>query len=193
MSNEFFAVLGPGRDRIGRGCRSRFSPTRSSPARAFRRCITPSVSTNCRSASSASRPGTVLLPEMSRRFAAEDPAGAFSAQNNTLGLSLVLAAPFFIAFIMIPRHDHARRLFCAAPLPRRRSRSRPRCFRPMGFGLIAIVLIRSAVASFQARGDTKTPMYISLFAVAINVCLKIVLFKPMARRALPWRQPSAPG
>ena len=27
-----------------------------------------------------------------------------------------------------------------------------------GFGLVAIVLLRSAVASFQAQGDTKTPM-----------------------------------
>jgi putative peptidoglycan lipid II flippase len=53
-----------------------------------------------------------------------------------------------------------------------------------GFGLIAIVLIRSAVASFQSRGDTKTPMYISLFAVSINVLLKIVLFKPYGAAGL---------
>ncbi len=48
-----------------------------------------------------------------------------------------------------------------------------------GFGLIAIVLVRSALASFQAHGDTKTPMMISLTAVAFNVALKIVLFKPL--------------
>jgi putative peptidoglycan lipid II flippase len=53
-----------------------------------------------------------------------------------------------------------------------------------GFGLIAIVLIRSAVASFQSRGDTKTPMYISLFAVSMNVALKIVLFKPYGAAGL---------
>jgi len=47
-----------------------------------------------------------------------------------------------------------------------------------GFGLMAIVLVRSAVASFQAEGDTKTPMLISLGAVAVNVALKIVLFEP---------------
>ncbi|HYP58076.1 MAG TPA: murein biosynthesis integral membrane protein MurJ, partial [Beijerinckia sp.] len=46
--------------------------------------------------------GTVLLPEMSRRFAADDAAGAFHAQNRTMALSLALSAPFFIAFIMIP-------------------------------------------------------------------------------------------
>ncbi len=46
--------------------------------------------------------GTVLLPEMSRLFAAGNPGGALHAQNRTMALSLALTAPFFIAFIMIP-------------------------------------------------------------------------------------------
>jgi putative peptidoglycan lipid II flippase len=53
-----------------------------------------------------------------------------------------------------------------------------------GFGLVAIVLVRSAVASFQAQGDTKTPMLIALVAVAVNVALKIVLFKPLGAPGL---------
>jgi putative peptidoglycan lipid II flippase len=40
-----------------------------------------------------------------------------------------------------------------------------------------IVLIRSAVASFQARGDTATPMFISLGAIAVNVALKFLLYR----------------
>jgi putative peptidoglycan lipid II flippase len=36
------------------------------------------------------------------------------------------------------------------------------------------VLIRSAVASFQAKGDTRTPMIVSLVAIAANVTLKFV-------------------
>jgi putative peptidoglycan lipid II flippase len=42
-------------------------------------------------------------------------------------------------------------------------------------GLIAAVSIRSIVASFHARGDTKTPMIVSLVAVTLNVGLKLVL------------------
>jgi putative peptidoglycan lipid II flippase len=42
--------------------------------------------------------GTVLLPEMSRRIAAGDEAGAYGAQNRTIGLTLALAAPFLVAF-----------------------------------------------------------------------------------------------
>ncbi len=49
---------------------------------------------------------------------------------------------------------------------------------------MAVVLIRSAVASFQARGDTMTPMKIALGAVAFNVALKIVLFQPLGAAGL---------
>jgi putative peptidoglycan lipid II flippase len=42
-------------------------------------------------------------------------------------------------------------------------------------GLPAVVLIRSAVASFHARADTTTPVIAALVAVAINVALKIAL------------------
>jgi putative peptidoglycan lipid II flippase len=41
------------------------------------------------------------------------------------------------------------------------------------------VLIASARASFQSRGDTKTPMTIALVALAANVALKIALFRPL--------------
>jgi putative peptidoglycan lipid II flippase len=127
--------------------------------------------------------GTVLLPEMSRRHAAGDSAGAFSAQNRTLGLSLILAAPFFIAFIMIPDMI-MRGIFLRGAFTEEAVEASASVLQAYGFGLIAIVLIRSAVASFQSRGDTKTPMYISLFAVAINVALKIVLFKPYGAAGL---------
>jgi putative peptidoglycan lipid II flippase len=53
-----------------------------------------------------------------------------------------------------------------------------------GIGLLAVVLIRSAVASFQAKGDTTTPMIIALAAVAVNVLLKIILFRPFGAPGL---------
>ena len=46
--------------------------------------------------------GTVLLPEMSRQIAAGDVAGAQRAQNRAVGLTLALAAPFFVAFLTMP-------------------------------------------------------------------------------------------
>ncbi|WP_026606157.1 murein biosynthesis integral membrane protein MurJ [Methylocapsa acidiphila] len=120
--------------------------------------------------------GTVLLPEMSKLFAAGRPAAALQAQTRTMALSLVLAAPFFVAFIMIPDFI-MRGVFLRGAFTAEAADASAAVLTAYGFGLVAFVLVRSAVASFQAQGDTRTPMMIALFSVAINVALKIVLFK----------------
>ncbi len=127
--------------------------------------------------------GTVLLPEMSRLFAAGNRGGALHAQNRTMALSLALTAPFFIAFIMIP-DDIMRGIFLHGAFTVQAASASADVLTAYGFGLVAIVLLRSAVASFQAQGDTKTPMLVALAAVAINVALKIVLFKPLGAPGL---------
>ncbi len=127
--------------------------------------------------------GTVLLPEMSRFFAAGNARGALHAQTRTMALALALTAPFFIAFIMIPG-DIIRGAFQRGAFKAEAAAASAAVLTAYGFGIIAIVLVRSAVASFQARGDTKTPMKVALFAIAINVALKIVLFKPMGAPGL---------
>lgn len=127
--------------------------------------------------------GTVLLPEMSRFFAAGNARGALHAQTRTMALALALTAPFFIAFIMIPG-DIIRGAFQRGAFKADAAAASAAVLTAYGFGIIAIVLVRSAVASFQARGDTKTPMKVAIFAIAINVALKIVLFKPMGAPGL---------
>jgi putative peptidoglycan lipid II flippase len=127
--------------------------------------------------------GTVLLPEMSRLLAAGNAGGALHAQNRTMALSLAMAAPFFIAFIMIPG-DIVRGVFQHGAFKAEAVAASAAVLTAYGFGILAIVLVRSAVASFQARGDTKTPMKVALFAVAINIALKIVLFKPLGAPGL---------
>ncbi|MGA3302795.1 MAG: murein biosynthesis integral membrane protein MurJ [Methylovirgula sp.] len=127
--------------------------------------------------------GTVLLPEMSRRFALGDHGGAFHAQNRTMALSIVLGAPFFVAFIMIPEVI-MRGVFLRGAFTEGAADASARVLTAYGFGLIAIVLIRSVVASFQSIGDTRTPMMVSLFSVAVNICFKVVLFKPFGAEGL---------
>jgi putative peptidoglycan lipid II flippase len=121
--------------------------------------------------------GTVLLPTMSRHIAAEDFAAAHDAQNRTLSLTLMMAAPFWVATLIIPelviRAVFERGAFDAAA-----AREAAKVLSAYGVGLIAAVSIRSVVASFHARGDTKTPMLVSLGAVALNILLKLVLVEP---------------
>ena len=127
--------------------------------------------------------GTVLLPEMSRRLAPGDHGGAYHAQNRTMALSVALAAPCFVAFIMIP-DIIMRGVFLRGAFTETAAEASAAVLTAYGFGLVAIVLIRSAVASFQAVGDTRTPMLISLFAVAINIGLKVLLFKQLGAPGL---------
>lgn len=127
--------------------------------------------------------GTVLLPQMSRAFAADDPQRAFRAQNRTLALSLALALPCLVAFVTIPdllmRAAFLRGRFTAADAD-----AASRVLAAYGAGLAPIVLIASARASFQSRGDTTTPMIVALVAAACNVAIKIVLFEPLGAPGL---------
>jgi putative peptidoglycan lipid II flippase len=122
--------------------------------------------------------GTVLLPEMSRRIAAGDVAGAHAAQNRSVGLTLALTAPFLVAFLVMPDLIMAalfqRGAFDAAAAERAGA-----VLAAYAVGLPAVVLIRSAVASFYARSDTTTPLVASLTAVAVNILLKLVLTGPL--------------
>jgi putative peptidoglycan lipid II flippase len=122
--------------------------------------------------------GTVLLPAMSRRIAESDPVAAHKAQNSVLALTVVLAAPFWVATLLIPdiilKAVFARCAFDAAAAGRAAE-----VLAAYGVGLMAAVCIRSVIASFQSRGDTKTPMIVSLVSVAVNVALKLVLVGPM--------------
>jgi putative peptidoglycan lipid II flippase len=118
--------------------------------------------------------GTVLLPEMTRRIAAGEPERAHAAQNRAIGFTLALAAPCAVAFVLIPdlimTALFQRGAFDAAAASRSGA-----VLAAYSLALPAAVLVRSVVASFYSRGDTKTPLYASLAGIALNVALKIVL------------------
>jgi putative peptidoglycan lipid II flippase len=118
--------------------------------------------------------GTVLLPEMTRHLAAGDSGRAARAQNRSIALSLALSAPFLVGFLMIPeeliRGAYLRGVFDAEAALRS-----AHVLQAYGFGLVPMVLIRSAVATFQSRADTKTPMLCFFGGLAVNLILKIAL------------------
>ncbi len=121
--------------------------------------------------------GTVLLPELSRRFVAEDADGARRAQRRAILWSTVLTAPFVAAFLIFPdllvKIAFARGAFDAAATARAAA-----TLQAYGFGLLAVVLLRSVVPGYHARGDTRTPMWVAFVAIGVNVALKFVLTGP---------------
>jgi putative peptidoglycan lipid II flippase len=126
--------------------------------------------------------GTVLLPEMARLIAAGDATQAHHAQNRAMGFTLLLAAPFLAAFIAVPDFIIAG-LFQRGKFDERATLEAAQVLAAYTIGLPPILLIRSAVASFTARGDTRTPLWASLSAIAVNLALKLVL----------WNRLGAPG
>jgi putative peptidoglycan lipid II flippase len=127
--------------------------------------------------------GTVLLPEMARRIAAGDEAGSRDAQNRAVELTLLLTVPCLVAFLMIPdlimRALFARGAFTAAD-----AAAAGATLAAYAIGLLPFVLLRSATATFLARGDTTTPVKALFVAVIVNVALKIVLMDRYAQVGL---------
>ena len=127
--------------------------------------------------------GTVLLPEMSRRIARDDPQGAQAAQNRTVALSLALSAPFLVGFLLIPdelvRAAYQRGAFTGDSAARSAS-----VLAAYGLGLLPMVLIRSAVATFQSRGDFKTPRNCFYAGLVVNIALKFALTGPLGATGL---------
>lgn len=127
--------------------------------------------------------GTVVLPQMAKKLAAGDEDGARTAQNRAMEFTLLLAAPCVVAFLLIPDLIMTA-LFQRGKFDAAAAQAAGATLAAYAVGLLAFVLIRSAVASFYARGDTKTPLYASLTGIAVNVALKIALMGSLAQVGL---------
>lgn len=127
--------------------------------------------------------GTVVLPEMSRRLSAGDDAGAAHAQNRAFEFTLLLATPCLAAFIAIPDLI-MRALFVRGAFTTADAAAAGATLAAYSVGLLPFLLIRSAVATFFARGDTATPVKASLTAAAVNIVFKILLMGSLAQVGL---------
>lgn len=127
--------------------------------------------------------GTVILPEMSRRLAAGDETGARHAQNRAMELTLLLSVPCVVAFLVIP-DLLMRALFMRGAFTAADADAAGRTLAAYALGLLPFVLIRSAVATFFARGDTTTPVKAALIAATVNIAFKFVLMGPLAQVGL---------
>lgn len=127
--------------------------------------------------------GIVLLPEMSRRIAAGDAAGAGEAQGRAISLALLISLPFVAGALAIPELV-MRALFARGAFTLADAQAAAMTLAAYATGLLPFVLMRSFIAPFHARGDTATPMKAALFAVAFNIALKLVLVGSLAQVGL---------
>jgi putative peptidoglycan lipid II flippase len=127
--------------------------------------------------------GTVILPEMARRIAAGDEAGATHAQNRAIEFTLLLSIPCLAAFLVIP-DLLMRALFARGAFTDADAIAAGHTLAAYAIGLLPFVLIRSTVATFFARGDTATPVKAALIAAAVNIAFKFLLMGPLAQVGL---------
>src|SRR4051794_25774858 len=127
--------------------------------------------------------GTVVLPEMARRIAAGDEAGARRAQNRAIELTLLLSVPCVVAFLIVPELI-MRALFARGAFTSADAVAAGQTLAAYALGLVPFVLIRSVVATFFARGDTANPVKAALSAAAVNIAFKILLVGTLAQVGL---------
>jgi putative peptidoglycan lipid II flippase len=127
--------------------------------------------------------GTVVLPEMARRFAAGDEAGARRAQNHAIELTLLLSVPCVVAFLIVPEVI-IRALFARGAFTSADAVAAGQTLAAYALGLIPFVLIRSVVATFFARGDTTNPVKAAIAAAVVNIGFKILLVGSLAQIGL---------
>jgi putative peptidoglycan lipid II flippase len=118
--------------------------------------------------------GTVLLPELSDRYARGDLVGARRARRRAILFGFAVTVPFVIAFAgfaePLIRLVFGHGAFRIAEAPRAAL-----TLSAYAVGLPAVVALRPLVAGFQAQGDTRTPMLVGVVVVAANVAAKIGL------------------
>jgi putative peptidoglycan lipid II flippase len=117
--------------------------------------------------------GTVLLPEMARRIAAGDEAGARHAQTRAIAFTLLLAVPCVVAFLIVPELI-MRALFMRGKFTAENAHAAAMTLAAYAIGLFPFVLMRSVVAMFLARGNTAAPVKAALAAAGVNIAFKVV-------------------
>ena len=127
--------------------------------------------------------GSVLLKEMSSFVARGEAGAALNAQNRAASLTLALGAPFVVVFLLIPD------LVVGAAFQRgafkaEATHAAAAVLAAYALALPAVFGDRIVSASFLSRGDTATPMKVTLVGVALNVALKVALYRPLGAPGL---------
>lgn len=124
-----------------------------------------------------------LLPDLTRRIARADHAGARASQDLavTLAMLLTLPAAFGLYVLADPIINvlFERGAFTPADTEATASALRYFCL-----GLPAFVLVRALQPSFFARQDTRSPMIDGAVGVAANITLSLALFSQMGHLAI---------
>ena len=128
--------------------------------------------------------GTVILPQLSRHVQNNKKEKINLIQNKALELSLFLSIPATIA-LLIASEEIISSLFGYGSFDEESAKNSGKALFYFAIGLPAFSLIKVFSSFFFARHNTKTPFYISLTSVLLNVFISIVFFKQVGFLIIP--------
>ena len=128
--------------------------------------------------------GTVMLPQLSKLIEAENNSEIISIQNKALELSLFLSIPATVA-LFIASNSIVSALFGYGSFSENSVENSAQALFYFAFGLPAFSLIKVFSSFFFARHDTKTPFYISLVSVLLNILISVLLFQKVGFIIIP--------
>ena len=119
--------------------------------------------------------GVVILPQLSKHIESKKKNKILLIQNKALELSLFLSLPAAIALI-IGSEQIISALFGYGSFNKVSVINSSSALYYFALGLPAFALIKVFSSFFFANHDTKTPFYISLFSVILNILISVYYF-----------------
>lgn len=127
--------------------------------------------------------GTVILPALSRRHAAEDRAHFARMLDWGIRMVLLVSVPAGVAIFMITE-PLLITLFKYGRITVHDVEMTAQCLRVMSVGIVAFMLIKVLAPGFYARQNTKVPVKIGMIAMASNMLLNLLLYRHLAHVGL---------
>ena len=128
--------------------------------------------------------GVVILPQLSKHIQSKKKNKILLIQNKALELSLFLSIPASIALFVGSEHITSA-LFGYGSFNEVAVQNSAKALYFFALGLPAFSLIKIFSSFFFANHNTKTPFYISLFSVALNIVISVYYFKEIGFIIIP--------
>ena len=128
--------------------------------------------------------GVVVLPQLSKHVYLKKKNKILEIQNKALELSMFLSLPASIA-LFIGAEEIISALFGYGSFSEIAVSNSAKALYYFGLGLPAFALIKVFSTFFFANHDTKTPFYISLISVILNIIISIYYFKDIGFIIIP--------
>ncbi len=120
--------------------------------------------------------GVVVLPQLSKHISKKNKKKIDLIQNKALELSLFLSLPASIA-LFIASDEIISALFGYGQFSESSVLNSAKALYFFSLGLPAFAMIKVFSNFFFANHDTKTPFYISLISVILNILISVYFFK----------------